>query len=68
MSENPKIIIYRTDFEALQKGEKLENLKIFYSWENVDELHKDTPNAFFVEVELDLTREDIIKLFGTKGR
>jgi len=64
----PKLIIYRCDYEALLEGKKIENLKVFNSWDDVPGWQRDTPNAFFIEVELNMTREDILKLFGTNGR
>jgi len=67
MSENPKIIIFRTDFEALQKGEKLENLRVFNSWEDVPGWQRETPDAFFIEVELSLTRADVASMLAKKA-
>ncbi|MFC1598684.1 hypothetical protein ACFL2U_01600 [Patescibacteria group bacterium] len=62
MSDKPKVIILRTDYEALQKGEKVEDMKIFNSRDDIPDWMGDTPNAFLVEVELDLTRSDVVTI------
>jgi len=57
----------RTDWEALAEGAKLEEIQIFSNPSEVPSHIKDTPNAFFIEVELVPTSKDIKNAFFQKA-
>lgn len=54
-----KVIMFRADFEALSTGRKLSSIQLFNNPSECPPYTKNTPSAFYVEVELVPTRRDV---------
>jgi len=62
-----KVIMFRADFEDLVVGKKVENIQLFYNPSECPPYTKDSPSAFYVEVEIVPTHADIKEAFFKKA-